>query len=301
MCTSIYYETKDQTHFLARTLDFSQEMHLTPVIVESGHHFTSQADPAGFDSKYSFVGAGKNDTFADGMNEHGLGIASLYFNENAVYNTTKKDGAVNLAATELIPWVLGNVASVAEFKQVIDQLNVCQIKNDFVQGVMPLHWILYDRHGDSLVVEMTKSGVHLYDNPVGVMTNSPTFPWQLTNLSHYSNLQPNDFPAKKYGNYQIVSDGPGNGALGLPGDYTSTSRFVRTAFLRQYTDQAADAQEGLRTLVHILNNVDIPRGVKVGENGLADYTQYKGFMDLDNLDYYYLPYNSLTMQKVSLN
>ena len=300
MCTSIYYETKNHTHFLARTLDFAQEMNLTPVIIKNGHHFASQADPHGFTSKYTFLGAGRGETFADGLNEQGLGIASLYFNENAVYSPKAKPGAINLASTEVISWVLGNVASVAEFKRVADRINVCQIANEFVKGVMPLHWILYDRQGGNLVVEITKSGMHLYDNPVGVMTNSPTFPWQLTNLSHYSNLQPNDFPAKKYGNYQIVSDGPGNGALGLPGDYTSTSRFVRTAFLRQYTDQAADARAGLVTLNHILNNVDIPRGVKVGENGLTDYTQYKGFMDLDHLTYYYLPYGQLTMSKVSL-
>lgn len=300
MCTSIFYETKDHTHFLARTLDFSQEMNLTPVVVESGHHFNSLAMSDGFDSKYRFLGAGAKDTFADGFNEKGLGIASLYFNENAVYSKEKKNGAINLAAPELIAWVLGNVASVAEFKQVSAKINVCQIENEFVHGVMPLHWIMYDRAGESLVLEITKSGMHMYDNPVGVMTNSPAFPWQLTNLSHYSNLQPNDFEPKKYGDYQIISDGPGNGALGLPGDYTSTSRFVRTAFLRQYTYQAETAHDGLIALDHILNNVDIPRGVKVGANKLADYTQYKGFMDLDNLTYYYLPYNALSFTKVSL-
>ena len=145
ICTSIYYETKDHTHFLARTLDFAQEMNLTPVSVDRGHHFSSQVAPAGFDSKYSFLGAGKNDTFADGFNEQGLAIASLYFNENAVYAKETKADAVNLAATEVIPWVLGNIASVTEFKQVADQINVCQVENSFVQGVMPLHWILYDR------------------------------------------------------------------------------------------------------------------------------------------------------------
>jgi penicillin V acylase-like amidase (Ntn superfamily) len=300
MCTSIYYETKDHTHFLARTLDFAQDMHLTPVIIENGHHFSSQLSPNGIDSMYRFIGAGKNDTFADGFNEKGLAIASLYFNENAVYAKEPKTNAINLAATEVIPWVLGNTASVSEFKKVANQLNICQVENSFVKGVMPLHWILYDRHGDSLVMEITKTGMQLYDDPVGVMTNSPAFPWQLTNLGHYSHIQPQDFSAKKYGDYQIVSDGPGTGAIGLPGDYTSTSRFVRTAFLRQYTDQATDAQSGLATLNHILNNVDIPRGVKVNTKGQADYTQYKGFMDLDHLTYYYLPYSQLKMTETSL-
>lgn len=267
MCTSIYYETKDHTHLLARTLDFAQDMHLTPIIIENGHHFASPFSSDGFASKYRFVGAGKNDTFADGFNEKGLAIASLYFNENAVYAKEPKRNAINLAATEVIPWVLGHTASVSEFKEAANQLNVCQVENSFVKGVM---------------------------------TNSPAFPWQLTNLGHYSHIQPQDFPAKKYGDYQIVPDGPGNGAIGLPGDYTSTSRFVRTAFLRQYTDQATDAQSGLVTLNHILNNVDIPRGVKVNTKGQADYTQYKGFMDLDHLTYYYLPYNQLKMTKISL-
>lgn len=300
MCTSIFYETGDHTHFLARTLDFAQELGLQPLRITAGQHFSLQADPHGFDTKYAFIGAGRNNVFADGFNEKGLGIASLYFNQNAAYANEQKSGAINLEAAELIPYVLGSLSSVAEFKKNISHINVCQAKNRLMGIVLPLHWLLYDRHGDSLVLEITKTGVHCYDDPVGVMTNSPAFPWQLTNLGHYSHIQPQDFPAKKYGNYQIVSDGPGNGALGLPGDYTSTSRFIRTAFLRQYTDQAGSAQEGLVTLKHILNNVDIPRGVKVNTRGLADYTQYQGFMDLDNLVYCFQPYDQLTMTKFQL-
>lgn len=300
MCTSIFYETSDHTHFLARTLDFAQELGLQPLKITAGHHFNLQANPHGFETKYGFIGAGRNLVFADGFNEKGLGIASLYFNQNAAYANEQKSSAVNLEAAELIPYVLGNFSSVTEFKKNLSHINVCQTKNQAMGIVLPLHWLLYDRHSNSLVLEITKTGVHCYDNPVGVMTNSPAFPWHLTNLGHYSHIQSQDFPAKKYGDYQIISDGPGNGALGLPGDYTSASRFIRTAFLRQYTKQASSAQDGLVTLKHILNNVDIPRGVKVNTKGLADYTQYQGFMDLDNLVYYFQPYDQLTMTKFQL-
>ena len=300
MCTSIFYQTKDKTHFLARTLDFAQELNLKPTVVKKGYHFKSQANQDGFDTKFSFIGAGANDNFADGVNENGLAIASLYFNENAAYNDEKIAGQVNLASPEVVPWVLGNIKSVADFKSKVYQINICNIKNKFVNSIMPLHWIIYDRSNEAIVFEMTKTGKHIYENPVGVMTNSPTFDWQLTNLSHYSHLKPTEAKAGKFGDFQIVSDGPGTGAVGLPGDYTSTSRFVRTAFLREYTDQAQNTEEGVNTLIHIINNVDIPKGVKIGENGLADYTQYKGIMDLDHLTYYYLPYKKLEIEKATL-
>jgi choloylglycine hydrolase len=122
----------------------------------------------------------------------------------------------------------------------------------------------------------------------------------MDNLNHYTNLQPIEFEQKKYGDYVTVTDGPGSGALGLPGDYTSASRFVRAAFLREYSNHEGGAKEGLTSILHILNSVDIPKGVKITQKDVSDYTQYKGIMDLNNLNYYLMRYNDTELTRVRL-
>lgn len=305
VCTAITFCTKNDIHFLARTMDFSFELNGKPIYIPRNHEFKSLVPETSFMTKYGFIGVGKNINgyiFADGFNEEGFSIASLYFEKNAQYSKNSQPGRLNISSTDMVSWALGNIKSVAEFEERYSEVNVVDTINPFLQVNVPLHWIIADKTGDTAVLEITKNGVKLYHNRVGVMTNSPSFPWHMENLNHYTNLQPTEFEEKQYGDYATISDGPGSGALGLPGDYTSTSRFVRTSFLRQYAkqDNVEDLKTGVTAVLHILNSVDIPKGVKITKKGFADYTQYKGIMDLNGLSYYLMAYDDTNLTQIDL-
>ncbi|KRL40951.1 choloylglycine hydrolase family protein [Liquorilactobacillus nagelii] len=303
MCTAITFTTDDDIHFLARTMDFSFELDARPVYVPRNHEFNSLVPGTKFSTNYGFIGAGKDvDSyiFADGLNEKGFSIASLYFEKNAKYNKSSDPKLLNISSTDMVSWALGNISSVAEFEQKYQKLNVVDVINPLLQVNVPLHWIVSDKSGNTGVLEITKKGPQFYHNLVGTMTNSPEFSWHMNNLNHYTNLQPNEFEQKKYGDYVTVPDGPGSGALGLPGDYTSASRFVRAAFLREYSSHESGVKKGLTSILHILNSVDIPKGVKITQKNVSDYTQYKGIMDLNNLNYYLMRYNDTELTRVRL-
>lgn len=303
MCTSLTFATKDNIHFLARTMDFSFELDARPTYIPRGYKFETLESDKKYEAKYGFIGAGREVgryLFADGVNEKGFAIASLYFEKNSKYNKEIKKDVLNIASTSMVTWALGNIASVSEFQKRCKEVNVVEAKSPIVNADVPLHWVVSDSTGNTGVLEMTESGTNFYEDKVGVMTNSPEFTWHLDNLSHYTNLQPMDFAPKKYGDFETVSDGPGSGALGLPGDYTSTSRFVRTAFLKEYSVKNEGAESGVTSILHILNAVDIPRGVKVTSRKTTDYTQYKGIMDLDNLSYYFMDYDETNLSKTDI-
>lgn len=305
MCTSITYETADKVRFLARTMDFSFQLDAEPIFIPRNHKFSSQVSDSSFSGEYSFIGAGRDMEgyfFADGFNENGFGIATLYFEENAHFLKRKSSKKLNIAPEELISWALGNVSSVADFEGKINNINIIEHENKVLKKSLPLHWIVSDASGDTKVLEITKDGSHIYDNPVGVMTNSPIFQWHLTNLSHYNSLQPNEYASKKYGDYSPTSDGPGNGLVGMPGDFTAASRFIRAAVLRQYSTSVNGPEEGVNAIKHILNSVDIPRGIKItdAKKSVSDFTQYKGIMDLTNMAYYMLSYDGNILHKFSL-
>lgn len=298
-------ETMDKIKFLSRTMDFSFELDAKPIFIPRNFSFDSHVSGSNFKSEYAFIGAGrdmKGYLFADGVNEKGFAIATLYFEENASFSKNKHSSKFNLAPEELVSWALGNVESVEDFSEKIKNLNIVALKNEVIGEVIPLHWIVSDDLGVTKCLEITKNGIHLYDNPVGVMTNSPEFPWHLTNLSHQNQFQPEEFSEKKYGSLENKSDGPGTGLLGLPGDFTAASRFLRTVVLKQYSTKVTGVYEGVNAVVHILNTVDIPKGVKVTnkKKDIADYTQYKGIMDISHRTYYMMPYDGFMPHKVAL-
>lgn len=305
MCTSLIYETLDKTQFLARTMDFSFELEANPVYIPKGYVFTSDVGPnVTFEAKYAFIGAGRKlheYFFADGLNEVGLAICSLYFRDYAVYSEEEVADKVNIAPHELISWVLGNIDSVATMKQRIADINIVAIENSLLQIVVPLHWIISDKTGASIILEITKTGVHIYDNQVRVMANIPEYPWHLANLNHYSFLNNTVKPASHFYKFKPQEGELGNGSMGMPGDYTSESRFIRTVFHAEFTKPVETAEEGVNSLMHILSSVNIPYGVKLKVDNTIDYTQYTSVMDTTHLDYYMATYQDTYPAKVSLN
>ncbi|CAM3044949.1 choloylglycine hydrolase family protein [Lactiplantibacillus plajomi] len=303
MCTSLTYQTTTGDQFLARTMDFGFELGGRPVAVPRKHHFTSVVDAQGFDAPYSFVGTGRNlngYVFVDGVNEHGVSAAALYFAGQAAYATQAESGKVNLAPHEVVMWILGNVKTVQELGERLNDLNITEAAAPLLNIVVPLHWIVSDQSGATYVLEREADGMHFIENPVGVMTNTPDFNWHLKNLNNYMQLQPTPHPARQYGDLTVNAFGPGSGALGMPGDYTSVSRFVRTAFIREHTDAVDTDAEAVNTLSHMLNSVEIPKGVKIKADGAADYTQYRAYMSMHEPAFYMQPYGDQTITRVAL-
>ncbi|TDG73643.1 hypothetical protein C5L31_001250 [Secundilactobacillus malefermentans] len=302
MCTSLTYEDYKGDWYLARTMDFGFNLDGRPVVIPRNYHFDSDASANGFDTKFGFTGAGRNLNgyiLVDGVNEKGLSAAALYFTES-VYAEEAKAESVNIASHEVLMWLLGNVASIAELRAKFANVNIVAVPNSLLQIVVPLHWIVADKTGKSCVIEQQADGIKITDNPVGVMANSPEFDWHLKNLNNYVQLNPGLHENKPYGKFTANGFGAGTGALGLPGDYTSVSRFIRMAFMRQHAEKAQDSSSSINALSHILNSVEIPKGVKIQADGDVDYTQYRGYMEMATPTYYMQPYDDQTITKVVL-
>lgn len=305
MCTSITLTTKNNTSFIARTMDFAFELDAKPIFIPKHYTFSSDLGEAGaFTSQFSFIGSGRHFGeyfFADGINEKGIGACALYFSGYASFNDDIDDKKDNIPPHELISWILGTIDSLETLASNIKQLNIVGVKSKFLDVVVPLHWIVADATGRSVIIEITKDGLAIYDNEARAFTNSPTYPWHLANLDHYAYIQPKPRETMPFHHHTPLPDGAGSGLMGLPGDFTSQSRFVRTAYMAQEIDQPEDANEGISSLLHILASVDIPKGTKQHADGSPDYTQYKAMMDLTHLDYYMTSYNDSCPIKVSLN
>lgn len=303
MCTSLTFQTTTGDQFLARTMDFGFELGGKPVAIPRHHHFTSVTNASGFDAPYSFVGTGRDlngYVFVDGVNEHGVSAAALYFAGQAHYADAPVDGKINLAPHEVMMWILGNVKSTAELGDRLADLNITEAAAPLLNIVVPLHWIISDQSGATYVLEQEADGVHYIKNPVGVMTNTPDFNWHLKNLSNYVELQPTPHVDRQYGDLTVSAFGPGTGALGMPGDYTSPSRFIRTVFNRQHTTAVKTDAEAVNALSHMLNSVEIPKGVKIKADGSADYTQYRSYMSMNEIAFYMQPYADQTITRVAL-
>lgn len=305
MCTSLIYQNKEKDNFLARTMDFAFNLDAEPIFLPKGYALRSEIDSTIlYKTKYAFLGGGsKLDEylFADGVNEKGISICALYFSDYAKYCNSTKESAINLAPHEIVTWVLGNIGSISELKEDIKNLNIVSVKNNLLNIVIPLHWIVADKTGESIIVEITEKGVSIYDNKVRVMTNSPDYTWHLANLNHYSFLSNKIKSPNSFYNYKPIVGELGNGAVGLPGDYTSESRFIRTVFNDEFTELGNDTMSSVNGLFHTLFSVTIPKGVKVNTDGTSDYTQYTSIIDITHLDYYMTTYENISPLKVSLN
>lgn len=243
-------------------------------------------------TKYAFVGMFDfgMPLVSDGMNEKGLVVGELFLPGYASYeNYERSKAGKTLAQFEYGTWLLSNFASVAEVRKGFRNVRVCQGPTD-TAGPLPLHYVVHDPSGDCAVIEFTAGKIAIYDNPLGVMTNSPTFDWMLTNLDNYINLSVMNTAQKPLKGLTLKSFGQGSGLYGLPGDYSPPSRFVRMVVLSQAALPATGADQGLNQAITILDNVDIPLGSVRGTDGKEvqyDKTIWSVVADTANLRYYY--------------
>lgn len=302
MCTSLTLQSKTGDNFLGRTMDFAFELDGRPLFVPKNYVWTSQLGES-FKVKYGFTGTGRKLSeylVADGMNEKGLGIAELFFSGEAKYQENPDDHKINLAPHELILWILGEIATIAELRKKIDQINLVVMEAELVDIVVPLHFIVTDRTGETVILESNTGNLVVKDNPVGVLTGSPEFEWHLKNLNNYVSLSPFGHSSKQLDKLLIQSFGQGSGTIGLPGGNTSPERFVRTVYNQNYCEKSINANDNINTLFQLLNDVTIPRGVSIKKDGTIHYTQYRVAFDLENLIYYYGPANTQEIFSLSL-
>lgn len=300
MCTAATYKTKD--FYFGRTLDyeFSYGDEITVTPRNYPFHFRRAGS---LTEHYAMVGmahvADGYPLYYDAINEKGLGMAGLNFVGNAVYGE-EIAGKDNVAQFELIPWVLGQCASVEEAERLLEKLNVLNLPFSEALPLAQLHWIISDRE-KSITLEAVADGLHVYDNPAGVLTNNPPFPEQMFNLNNYMHLsarQPEntfsaDLPLKTYSR--------GMGALGLPGDLSSQSRFVRVAFVRAHSSSADSEEESVSQFFHILNAVDQQRGCCEVRPGEYEITLYTSCCNADKGIYYYTTYNNHQISGVDMH
>ena len=301
MCTAATYKD-DNGFYFGRTLDYEFAYGEEVTVVPRNYAFKLRHMPA-LNSHYSIIGmahvAGGYPLFYDAVNEHGLGMAGLNFVGNAYY-PEPAPGANNIAQFELIPYVLGKCRTVREARALIETLRVVNTPFSDKLPTSSLHWIIADED-ECIVLECVRDGMKVYDNPTGVMTNNPPFDKQLFNLNNYmalSNKQPaNAFSAA----IPLATYSRGMGALGLPGDLSSMSRFVRAAFVRANSISGKGELAGVSQFFHILNSVDQQRGCCEVSEGKYEITIYTSCCDAYRGIYYYTTYENHQITGVDMH
>jgi choloylglycine hydrolase len=310
-CTDFVLTASDGSVVTGRSMEWGSDLHSRIVTHPRGESLATTA-PGGkktgeIKSRYGYLGVDANgmDVSLDGLNEKGLSYSLLWLPGYTQYQTVGPDQAAQaLPITDLGAWVLGNFATVAEVKAAIAQKRIWAPDVPSFGGVPTAHVALHDATGQNLVLEFVGGEQKIYDNPNGVMTNAPTFDWQIINLSNYLNLKADNAPATKIGPLQLKPPGQGSGFLGMPGDWTPPSRFVRTTALVRYADQPTDAAHAINLSEHILNAVDIPLGTireVIDGKVYSDYTQWALIKDLNNKRLYYRSYEDLSLKSVGLD
>ena len=299
MCTAIGYVTRD--FYFGRTLDndcsYGESVVITPRRFSFDFHCGTVTKP-----QYALIGmahmAGGYPLYYEAVNEQGLGMAGLRFAGNAVYHPPR-EGCVNVASFELIPWLLTQCATVAEARRQLARLNVTNTPFSEAFPPSPLHWLIADKR-ESITVESMADGLHVYDNPVGVLTNNPPFAEQLFKLNDYQHLSPKD-PVNTFSTALTPNTySRGMGALGLPGDLSSSSRFVRAAFVKLNAVCGDEENESVGQFFHILGTVEQVRGCcEVGD--AYEITVYTSCYNADKGICYYTTYGNRQITAVDMH
>ncbi len=299
MCTAITYNTS--SHYFGRNLDYEYSFGEKIVITPRNFRLNFRHMNA-LNTHFALIGmAVVSENFPlyfDATNEKGLSMAGLLFSGNAFYRPLNKE-CDNIASFEFILWVLAQCENVADAKKLIERIN---IKDDIFSADFPpspLHWIIADKK-ESITVEAVREGIFVYDNPIGVLTNNPPFPFQMFNLNNYMSLSANSPQNTFSEKINLAPYSRGMGAMGLPGDVSSASRFIRASFTKLNSISESDEKSAVAQFFHILGSVRQIRGLTRLENGLYEITQYSSCVNTEKGIYYYTTYDNLSINSVSL-
>ncbi|PIS01595.1 MAG: linear amide C-N hydrolase [Chlamydiae bacterium CG10_big_fil_rev_8_21_14_0_10_35_9] len=250
-------------------------------------------------NKYAYVGItvfGLN-MVVDGMNEKGLSIETLWFPGAKYPPFPKNHQGITVPLEDLSNWILASFSSVQEAKQALKHIHILPRVLPQLNEVPPIHLSLHDKEGNSLTVEFIDGKMELLDNPVGVLTNAPKLEWHITNLRNYINLSSINKDSIIFDGSVFQPTGEGTGLLGIPGDWTPPSRFVKIAILKNFALKATTTKENINLAFHLLNTVDIPYGIIQSSNGKEyDHTQWVLVKDLSHQKLYYRTYKNMNIR-----
>lgn len=300
MCTAATYKTKD--FYFGRTLDY--EFSYGDEITVTPRKFPFEFRHMGKrDSHYAIIGmahvAGGYPLYYDAINEKGVGMAGLNFVGNAVYQVVEA-GRDNVAQFEFIPWILGQCADLDEVRALLDRMNLVGTPFSEQLPSAQLHWIIADRNA-AITVECMADGMHIHENPVGVLTNNPPFETQMFLLNNYQGLSPKQPENTFAEQLQLQSYSRGMGALGLPGDLSSASRFAKVAFTKMNSKSGDSEAESISQFFHILGSVDQQRGCCEVADGKYEITLYTSCCNADKGIYYYTTYENHQITGVDMH
>lgn len=299
MCTAINFKTID--NYFGRTLDleysYNEQVIITPRNYCMKFKYAQQIR-----NSFAIIGIGiiQNNypLYYDAINEKGLSIAGLNFPNSYKY-IKKANDKINLASYEVIPWILRNFSSIAELRSMIDKINITPDSFNEAYSTSPLHWLVSD-NAQTITIEQTNYGLQVFDNTVGVLTNEPPFEMQIESLTKYIGLTPYE-PVNTFGKDACISvNSRGLGAVGLPGDFSSNSRFIRAAFNKLNSVCDKDENSSVNQFFNILDTVKQINGcVRLPENKL-EKTVYTTCYNTNKGTVYYKTYNNSAITKVEL-
>ncbi len=300
MCTAATYATKD--YYFGRTLDYPFSYQETVTVTPRNYLFPFR-EKGEFKTHYAIIGMAyvqeNYPLYYDAVNEKGIGIAGLNFPGNAYYGELQ-EGKDNIASFELIPWILGQCADLDEVKRLLERMNVWKENFSETLQASTLHWMISHK-GRSITVEAVKDGLKVYENPVGVLTNNPPFAYQLfhlNNFMHVSTEKPENHFAEKL---NLNTYSLGMGGIGLPGDLSSMSRFVKAAFTKMNSRSGETESESISQFFHILGSVNQQRGCVKLEDGSYEITIYTSCCNMDKGIYYYTTYENSQISAVDMH
>lgn len=338
MCTSLSYSDAAGRIYFGRTLELTVDLPYQIAFFPAGFPIRSEVEghpPLQFEARHGVLGvtmpariptpdaplAVDDFKVLEGLNDQGLTFSLLSYPVASGPQQAVAMTQAVLSASDLGTWVLGQFATVADVKAALALQPVVLQPLAILGGVVsPFHYVVHDASGAALVIEFNRGKMSVYDNPVGVMTNGPEFPWHLTNLNNYTFLTNVDTPSASFGRYRAVQPDSGIATAGLPASNTSVGRFVRAAFYAHYAEKAATPEAAVGTLAHILNNFDRPRGVSIDypdsgggghlevaglepEKGTAyatEFTTWTSLSDLDRKLFFVRDYGSLNFTRFDL-
>ncbi len=300
MCTAVVLQSKD--FYFGRNLDldcsYHEEITVTPR--KYPFRFRKVQEVA---SHYAMIGMAyvveDYPLYYEATNEAGLSMAGLNFPGNADYKPLA-EGMDNVSPFEFIPWIISQCATITQAKDKLASLNLAAFPFSGELPLAPLHWIISGREG-SITVESVKEGLRVYDNPVGVLTNNPPFDYHLANLANYMNLSPEAAKNRFSDQIHLEAYSRGMGAMGLPGDLSSASRFVKASFTKLNSRCGTSEAESVSQFFHILGSVEQQRGcVRMGE-GKYEVTIYSSCCNVDRGIYYYTTYDNRQITAVDMH
>lgn len=312
-CTGVKLKTKDGKTVHGRTLEFGVEVETSLIAVPKNYQFigkTDKGDGMKYKSKYAMTGivTYTDINIADGMNSAGLSCGAFYFPTFAEYTPlTKENQSKALSPLDFNNWVLAQFTTVDEVRKAIENKEVVivpTVLEGWGEIAPPFHYVVYDKSGKSIAIEPIGGELVVYDNPIGVLTNSPGFDWHMTNIRNYVNLRPENTNTMTLEGETYTQLGQGTGMYGIPGDFTPASRFVRAVAFSVTSLPSETTFDAIKNIFHVLNNFDIPKGFsrEVADGVIfADYTQLTCARDPHALKFYYKTYNDQTVKVFDFN